>query len=331
MLLLLMVLLSSLSSYAQKMVGDGFGGRAGYSPVNLVQGQTVSGVICSDKTLTIWAWTDYMLNNGTSPNTSTPTQVTNVSNVRQVAMGLSSATYIKEDGTGYVLGRPTPYNNSIISNAYHTDASSAGRFAFVKTDGTVWTGGGNGAFSPNCTCINNQPATYCSEQLLGFTNVKRVALAYDCNNLVALLADGTVKTIFGASSYYPTSLISSTPLTIPGLSNIVDVKASKNNYYALTSSGQVYSWGGGTGMGTGVAADLTQYTPQLITFPAGAAPIKAIVPSRVGKYCLALDENGVCYVWGTDFKDAGVTYYSTPQVIATNVRDMVAGNDYSCE
>ena len=325
-----MVLLSSLSTYAQKMVGDGFGGRAGYNPVNLVTGRDNSGIICADKTLYIWGMLQYDLNNGVLTTTSTPTQA-NVSNVRQVAMGNSHSTYIKDDGTGYLYGEPTPYNNSLISNAYHTDGAGSSGFVFVKTDGTVWFGGNNptitGGTSP-CPCTNNQPSTYCVTQVPGLTNIKRVAISSAFDNIVALATDGTVKTIYG-NVIYPASLKSTTAITIPGLSNIVDVKASGGNYYALTSSGQVYAWGAASGMGNGYAqSSQTYYMPQLVTFPAGAAPIKAIVPSRQGAYCLALDENDVCYVWGYSFKDGGSTYYSTPQVIATNVRDMVAAGEY---
>ena len=54
-----MVLLTSLSSYAQygftSMVGDGFGGRAGYDPVNLALGTSFGGELCgANKQLYLW-------------------------------------------------------------------------------------------------------------------------------------------------------------------------------------------------------------------------------------------------------------------------------------
>ncbi|MBB3842248.1 hypothetical protein FHS57_006279 [Runella defluvii] len=325
-LLWLMVLLTSLSSYAQKMVGDGFGGRAGYNPVNIFSGTRASGIICPDKTLHLWGITDSYLNNGVNSQSVTPVAVTNVSNVRQVSMGSaggSRATYIKDDGTGYLYGESIPYNNSLVSNAYYTDAATPG-FAFVKTDGTVWTGGSSN-FAPSCLCTNGAPTTYCTSQLAGISNAKRVAIS-NAGSMVILLSDGTVKTIFGTTNQYPASLISSTPITIPGLSNIVDVKAGESNFYALTSSGQVYAWGNGFAMGTGVSQTTSLYTPQLITFPAGAAPIKAIVPAKTSIFCLALDENGVCYEWGSRLT---TSFNSTPVAVATNVRDMAAGYDFA--
>ncbi|MBB3842253.1 hypothetical protein FHS57_006284 [Runella defluvii] len=334
MLLWLMVLLTSLSSYAQKMVGDGFGGRAGYSPVNLQCGRERAATICANKTISVWP-TDGGYNDGIVGSTTTvlPITASNISNVRQFAMNYSGnwETYITDNGDGYVFN-PNDYLHIpvklAITNAYHT-AVSSGTVAFVKTDGTAWVGGTNSISVPT-GCIweagspgsPGSPATYCLTQVPGITNAKRVAICNEFPTMAFLLADGTVKTI-ATNNTNP-------PVTMAGLNNIVDVQASLNNLYALTSTGQVYSWGIAIAMGTGVPYSGTPYTtPQLITFPAGAAPIKAIVPANHGNYCLALDENGVCYVWGLGFLGTGSLYYSSPQVIATNVRDMVAAGSYS--
>ena len=327
-----MVLLANINAFAQKMVGDGFGGRAGYSPVNISCGYTTAAILCADKKLYTWADVNYSRNDGTNYGfLTTPGVVSNVSNVRQFSLGEQMGTYIKDDGTGYVWGRPTPYNAALITNAYHT-ASGTHTVAFVKTDGTVWVGGtnagayGDGTATSTCPMTNGNSSTYCLVQMPGITNAKRVAVLDGTYGIVVavLLADGTVKKT--GTGPMPTALQSTSPIDV-GLSNIVDIKANGSNIYALTSSGQVYAWGNGYAMGTGVATpSTTTYSPTLITFPSGAAPIKAILGSpSLATGALALDDNGNLYSWGTsgNFNLGGTSSsYASPNLVTTGVRDM---------
>ena len=333
-----MVLLSSLSTYAQtQMVGDGFGGRAGYQPVNYEAGFTNGYAACgANKQLYSWGAANQNYSFGTgspSPQTSwTPVvAASSLSNLRQISASIAGGTagaVIRDDGTGWVWGSvggggqtfPTP--TQIVTDAYFVSHGESA-ISFVKKDGTVVSVGsntyglyGNGTISGtqcdfgNCTPI---PMT-------GITNAKRIAVGSYYS--VILLADGTVKQVGDASSIGLTSSLNSrTPVVVPGLSNIVDVRIFHQYGFALTASGQVYKW------------SATNPTPTLVTFPAGAAPIKAIIAHGIVQTIMAIDDNGKLYGWGRNsFYQLGIGNQidqTTPQLITTNVRDAKLGDSFS--
>lgn len=249
-------------------------------------------------------------------------------------------TAIKNDGTGWVWGTNSytgfnfPAPVQVITNAYHS-AAGVSHAAFVKTDGTVWTVGNNskgvyGDGTTTATCTNPTP---CAVQMLGITNAKRVACDRNGNFTVILLADGSVMQT-GTNNQMPVSLQSATPISVPGLTNVVDIKATQHAAFALTASGQVYSWGGGANLGVAGATSGT-YLPQLITFPAGAAPIKAI--SMHISNAFAIDDNGNLYAWGfNSYGQIGsgttigvATAQQTPVLVETGVQDVMAGGYYA--
>ena len=331
-MLWLMVLLSSLSTYAQtQMVGDGFGGRAGYQPVNYELGYATGYAACgANKQLYAWGAANQNYSFGTgspSPSSSTTPVVaaSTLSNLRQIAgsvAGETAGAVIKNDGTGWVWGSPGggsqtfPTPTQIVTDAYFV---SAGEFttSFVKKDGTVVSLGSNqyGLYG-NGTIIGTQCTTgNCTPiPMTGITNAKRIAVGTYFS--VILLADGTVKQVgynSASASFLASPYNSKTPVVVPGLSNIVDVRAFNINCFALTASGQVYTW------------SVTSPTPTLVTFPAGAAPIKAIIAHGVSRSIMAIDDNGKLYGWGANgFGELGIGVARdlvTPQLITTNVRD----------
>ena len=342
-MLWLMVLLSSLSTYAQNsLVGDGFGGRAGYCPTNYIASENSAFAICgANDQLNVWGANSYRNFGASTPSgTATPIAVPGMTNVRMFA-GSRMSGAIKNDGTGWVWGvlggqYPNTFTTptQIITNAYHLDASTTG-VSYVKTDGTVWSVGRNesgqyGNGTTTSSCISNP----CSAvQMTGITTAVRVATMNDVT--AVLLANGTVmQTGSDGTIVMPTSLRSLTPIPVPGLSNIVDIKANSINLFALTNTGQVYSWGFNTSMGTGVPiGGSTSYSPTLITFPAGAAPIKALSAGPNGIHGMALDENGNVYAWGqNNYGNLGtgnITNQTRPVLVATGVRDILAGDTYS--
>ena len=339
-MLFFMVLLANLSAFAQNsMVGDGFGGRAGYSPVNYSSTEQGGFSICGANNQ-LYGW-GYNLYNQLPPAASgyydaSTVAISNMTNVRQ-AKGALFHMAIKKDGTGWVWGSYTngldfPTPTQVITNAYYGDAGYV-HAAFVKTDGTVWTVGANanGVYGDGTTTTTCLGPTPCAVQMPGITNAKRVSCGRDGYTLI-LLADGTVKQvgkINNSSSFpMPPSIDTIVPVTVPGLSNIVDVKAGPRNALALTASGQVYSWGYNyyTGLGLNNSGNSM---PTLLTFPAGAKPIKAI--SNGKDYGLALDEDGKVYGWGNIY-GPGINTTAlilTPTLSTTGVQDIIGGYSHS--
>ena len=311
-MLWVMVLLSSLSTFAQNaMVGDGFGGRTGYCPVNYTLGNyfTAFGVCGSNNQLYAWGQNASSgFGQATPASSTTPVAVPGMTNVIQFRTGQAITAAIKSDGTGWVWGVNSPINfptpTQVITDVVYCDAGDRIAY-FIKKDGTVW------AVGDATTCTG--PAGNCAIQMPGVTTAKRVVPENGRNSII-LLADGTVKRTFN-----PTIA----PTTFAGLSNIVAVESRMGDEFFLNSAGQVYY----------ALQGLTTLT--LVSFPSGAAPIKALSTYPVGNGIMALDDNGNMYTWG--YSTGGVlgnginnsTYVSSPQLRLTNVRDIMMGNTTS--
>jgi hypothetical protein len=128
--------------------------------------------------------------------------------------------------------------------------------------------------------------------------------------------------------------VATTAVPVPGLTNIVDVKANKETNIALTASGDVYAWGynGWLGLGTGGPGDGSDnaFTPQKITT---LSNIVAISGCDDGIHFLALDANHNCYAWGFSaygqLGSNGIVRVSPPIMVMTNVDDIMTGETFS--
>ncbi len=177
--------------------------------------------------------------------------------------------------------------------------------------------------------------------MIGISNnaVRAIAVGY-LNVLqfkeasVILLNDGTVKITGGYKSFAHDS--STIPISIPGLSHIIDIKGNNSIVYCLDSAGQVFSFGreiyaGTLRLGAGLYDSFK--LPTKIIFPFSAAPIVALSSNNDGQHALALDENGNVYGWGYNGEGAvgAGSLYSvvTPALVATNVVDIFAGETFS--
>ena len=115
--------------------------------------------------------------------------------------------------------------------------------AFVKNDGTVWMVGeekfdeyGNG---PTLSGWSTTPV-----QMNGITNAVRTAQGYFTT--IVLLTDGTVYGTGrgeGVGIGLTTNTTRNTPVLIPGLTDIVDIKAATLGNLALDKNGDVFIWG----------------------------------------------------------------------------------------
>jgi alpha-tubulin suppressor-like RCC1 family protein len=307
------------------MIGDGFGGRAGYSSVNYTAGSYSAFTVCgTQKQLYGWGSDSRLqltgLGTGSPSGAATPVLIPGMNNIRMYTNGYIM-TVIKTDNTAWVWGggnatsgiaylQPT----QVMTDVRHADAGPY-NVAFSKFDGSVW---GINAYDP--------PSTF--YQASGINTAVRVA-ENTGGNVDILLSDGTVKRwdLWDAST---------PPKNMNGVSDVIDVKGNAVGTIALTSTGNVY-------YASGYFLN-TNFNP--IIFPSGAAPIKAISGSDDGYYFFALDENGNLYGWYNNTLNSGgviTTYdgvlgindlhtdpsFRVPNLVSNNVRDAIAGESFS--
>ncbi|MES2430703.1 MAG: T9SS type A sorting domain-containing protein [Bacteroidota bacterium] len=312
-------------------VGDGFGGRLWYAPTNYAVGSNSAYTVCgTDNQLYSWGHNNYgVLGNGTTTGTTTPVIATGMTNVLYFTSGYTMSA-IKTDSTGWVWG--TGYNNSgftstpqqVITKVKFTDAG-VDHVSFVKNDGTVWSVGKNIGGQFGNDSYGGTKTT--PVQMTGITTAVRVAAGGDFN--IVLLANGTVKQA-GGDNYIQAGNGSYFPNSVPVLTNVVDVKATTQCAFALTSTGDIYSWGtsfyGELGTGGGGT-----YTPTKITFPVGAASIVAISACSFGTALYALDANGNVYTCGDgriSGDGSGLSNHYTPYLTNTNCKDILCGESF---
>ncbi|MVM31639.1 hypothetical protein GO755_16450 [Spirosoma sp. HMF4905] len=278
-----------------------------------------------------------------------PYAVPGFADVKLISLGYSAGALIRTDGTGWVFGlignsaqytygststQHTPIQ--VISNAKFVSQGPS-HTVFVKNDGTVWSLGSNkeGAFGDgtNTSAYGTTPV-----QMTGITNAVRVATfgeseSNNTSGTVILKSDKTVWAT-GGGTYLMSASVRNLPVKVPSLSNVVDIKATYQAAAALTTTGDVYTWGRLVLAGVGAT---TISTPVKINFPDGTPPMVAI--EAKGDDIFSLDENHTLWVWGTSSGSARgnnpSTYqnysaadsdFLTPFIAAKNVEDIVAGS-----
>jgi len=309
------------------MVGDGFGGRLWYRPTNYTVGSYSAFSLCysdpcDSSSNQLYGWgSDFLgeLGNGTGNNCSdVPVAIPGMSNVKYCTAGYFVSA-IKNDATGWVWQNPFPDPTQVIADAKFVDAGAYG-VCFVKNDGTVWSIGDNasGQFGDG-TNVSNVSAPV---QMAGVNNAVRVACGFSTNYV--LLANGTVLAsgsswngLLGNPSFSDTVY---SAIGVPGLSDIVDIKANSNAVAALDANGDVYCWGrgGSTGDGDFVNDTLPLRVP-------GISNIVAISSCTDGTFFLALDVARKCFSWSAGGLPFGGSALDPPQIKGTNVIDIMAG------
>ncbi len=328
------VLQASIGITQNSMVGDGFGGRLWYNPSNYTVGSysaySICYDICGSGETQLYGWgANYSNQLGlgfTNPGTPTPTPIPNTNGVRYYSTGYIMGA-IKNDNTGWAWGNAISGNPiQVITDAKFLDAS-AGTISFVKNNGTVWSIGSNYSGNFGDGTITFSPII--PVQMQNMNNAVRVA-----NNgyaTIILLNDSTLMSVgtdAGSGALGLGLSISSTysPLPIPGLPKIVDIKSHAMGTIALTSDGEVYFWG------INPSSWATFYTPTIVP---NLNNIVAISGCDDGYHFMALDSNKNCYAWGDNsMGQCGVSnsLYPTinsPIIVETNVIDIMAGETFS--
>jgi alpha-tubulin suppressor-like RCC1 family protein len=219
-------------------------------------GGSHTAAIKTDGTLWNWGANDsFNLGDGTSSSRSSPVTTTGGGTTwQQVACGTGFTVAVKTDGTLWAWGfnssgqlgdsttstRSSPVTATGGGTTWKQVACGSGHTAAVKTDGTLWTWGGNtyGALGDNSTSNRSSPVT----TVAGGTNWKQVACGLV--NTAAIKTDGTLWT-WGRNNYgqlgdntSSTSGRSSPVTTILGGNNWKQVANSRAGHFAAISESE---------------------------------------------------------------------------------------------
>jgi len=224
-------------------------------------GNNHTAAIKTDGTLWTWGYNSYgQLGDNTIINRSTPvTTFAGGTNWKQVSGGDSHTAAIKTDGTLWTWGDNSPYgqlgDNTIINRSTPVTTFAGGtnwkqvaggytHTAAIKTDGTLWTWGGNssyGQLGDNTTTTRSTPVT----TFAGGTNWKQVS----CGGYytAAIKTDGTLwnwgrnyRGLLGINS----SANKFTPVTtFAGGTNWKQVSCGRFHPAAIKTDGTLWGWG----------------------------------------------------------------------------------------
>jgi alpha-tubulin suppressor-like RCC1 family protein len=188
--------------------------------------------------------------------------------------------------------------------------------AAIKTDGTLWTWGGNvaGKLGDGTTTSRSSPGTTAG----GGTNWKQVACGY--TNMAAVKTDGTLWTWGAATSGGlgdgTTTSRSSPGTTAGGGTNWKQVAAGSNIMGAVKTDGTLWTWGTGANGGLGDGTTTARSSPGTT---AGGGTNWKQVAATVGRMA-AIKTDGTLWTWGRNTRgqlgDGTTTSRSSPGTTA---------------
>jgi len=188
------------------------------------------------------------------PCSTTPLQVSGLTDVTSISAGRDHTIAIKNDGTLWAwglnssgqLGNGTRTNSTTplqVSGLTDVISISAGRnhTLALKANGTVWAWGSNGYGQLGDGTKNDRSTPV---QVSGFTDVTEIVGGG--NHTLALKADGTLWT-WGWNLYGQlgdgTRNDRSTPVQVSGLTDVVEIEGGGSHTLALKADGTVWAWG----------------------------------------------------------------------------------------
>jgi alpha-tubulin suppressor-like RCC1 family protein len=288
-------------------------------------GDTQSLAIKTDGTL--WTWgdarygalgVDFVSGSGRSTPVTTFAGGTNW---KQVSSGYRHSAAIKTDGTLWVWGfntsgqqgnnttdtKPTPVTTFAGGTNWKQVDCGTQHTAAIKTDGTLWTWGGNtfGALGDNTITQRNTPVT----TFTGGTNWKQVSCG--SYHTLAIKTDGTLWTWgynytgqlgLNNSGDAFNQLDRSIPVTtFAGGTNWKQVDCGNSHTTAIKTDGTLWTWGRNSYGALGIN-NTTQINTPVTTF-AGGTNWKQV--SAGGFHTAAIKTDGTLWTWGSNYGKLG--------------------------
>lgn len=261
---------------------------------------------------TVWAWgrgSWGQLGDGTnSYYSSTPVQVSNLSDVIAISAGDVFSVALKNDGTvwawGYntngQLGDGTTTSSNVpvqASSLSGVTAIAAGAYhnTALKEDGTVWAWGANwnGNLGDGTTVSRNIPV-----QVNNINGVTGITAGWE--HSAALKGDGSVW-VWGSNADHQLGVgpysKSTTPIQFTGLNSVIKLAAGSYHTIALISDGTLRAWGYNRygQLGDGTYDYFTRVTPAKVNNVTGFTSVDA-----GGAHTLGVLTGGTLWGWGSN-------------------------------
>ncbi len=321
---------ASLTSSSFPVSVDMSGVLAGKTLAGVVSGEAFSLALTTDGGLYSWGRNIHgQLGNGTTVSSSVPVAV-NMSGalsgktIVALAAGSYHALALASDGTVYGWGHnaegelgnnstasstvPVAVNTSGVLNGKTVTAIAAGNThsLALASDGNLYSWGGNahGVLGNNSTSTSLVPVAVLMNGVLSGKTVTDIASAYLHN--VVLASDGTVYT-WGAGVVGELGNGPATSSSVPVAVSVSGVLSGKTvtaiatgllHSMALTSDGNLYSWGDGTNGQLGNGANTQANVPVSVDMT-GVLAGKTLTDIDAGYFHnIVLDSDGALYTWG---------------------------------
>lgn len=225
-------------------------------------GHHYSAIIDSAGYIWCWGWnSDGQLGNLSTANSSSPVQVSGLTNMISVKPAGEHTLALKDDGTVWAWGENTSGelgNGTTVDNITPTMVDGleniiqiaagginvpfqGGHSMALKDDGTVWTWGENqfGQLGQGNTADLTIPT-----QIMGLDSI--IGIACGPNHQVALKSNGTVWT-WGWNGYGAlgngTSEDAWSPIQVPNIDNVVQINSELHGTIAVKADGTFWAWG----------------------------------------------------------------------------------------
>jgi gliding motility-associated-like protein len=317
--LLILIFSHKLMLAQNSLVGDGFGGRSWYKPMNYTTGSYSAYTTCGpEKQLYGWGVNSLGQLGVSNINESIkPLKIPGMDKIEYYSTGYRMGA-IRNGGEGWIWGGELwglNFNppSKVINDAYFLDASLT-VVSFVKKDGTIWTVGSGGGyyFGLGDTMVNTKTPI----KMNNISKVKRTAVGF-IHHLM-LTQDGHV--------YRTDSANTTIPKKYDELKDIVDIKACTWSYIALDKEGNVWSWGKADEIGRDGNRNIPTKIP-------GLSNIVAISGCADGFHFGAINEDKELFLWGQNFYGQCATTISShvkyPIKSAQDVIDVMVGEFYT--
>ncbi|MBU2644620.1 hypothetical protein KKI24_07930 [bacterium] len=328
---------------ATGILGDGSSTNATSTPVQVngittaVQvsaGLNHNCAVLSDKTISCWGeGANGKLGNGSTSNQSTPVAVSSIIDAAQVSAGGEHSCAVLDNGfsgtvkcwgsaTSGQLGNgsstgtySTPQLVTGISSAVQVDTGNDFSCALLS-DRTVqcWGNGDNGKLGNGAILTQNTPVPV---SLVSGA----VQLSVGYNHACALIYDGTIK-CWGKGDGTDARMgdgfsnaTNSTPTTVSGISNAVQVSSGKAHTCALLSDATMKCWGYNSNGQLGDGGTTTQDSPVVVS---GVSSVTSV--SVGGNTSCAVYNDGTAKCWGEgstgELGNGTTSDNSTPQSVS---------------